>query len=411
MDTSTVAAAATIVAAVDVWAAGRDELCTVLAEVARVEAWCVATRLSAASALAQVSATVEYEIGDAERSDDRDAARVLRRAVTAQAFPSIVAAMTAGEVPAWAIGELDRVRRSLPFAQRPSFDARAAEFLAWARTLRRRTFALALADAAEEIRTAAGEDRTTRQRRAVRCSTWTDGLTGMFRLSATFDPESGLGIERRLDELLRELMSDVGRFPDAPDDPTERIRFLRAHALRMLVMGEGSGVGAPEIVLVIDARAESCGPDGRPAIDTGSALTLDRHALRRVIERATIRTVEVSDNDPLGPDSERNLGRSSRTASHHQRRLLSAVHPTCVVPGCRVPFRSTDLHHALAWDLGGRTDLANLVPLCPRHHRLLHAYGLWLEVGLRRSVTVHSQDGSFRQWPAPSRGQPSPCGP
>ncbi|MFL6141903.1 MAG: HNH endonuclease signature motif containing protein [Labedaea sp.] len=37
-----------------------------------------------------------------------------------------------------------------------------------------------------------------------------------------------------------------------------------------------------------------------------------------------------------------------------------------------MPARWTDAHHIHHWIDGGRTDLANMVLLCRRHHRILH---------------------------------------
>jgi len=45
----------------------------------------------------------------------------------------------------------------------------------------------------------------------------------------------------------------------------------------------------------------------------------------------------------------------------------------CRFPGCQ--SRRVDLHHIQHWINGGRTDLANLVSLCPYHHKLVHDRG------------------------------------
>ena len=45
----------------------------------------------------------------------------------------------------------------------------------------------------------------------------------------------------------------------------------------------------------------------------------------------------------------------------------------CRFPGCE--SRRVDLHHIQHWINGGRTDLENLVSLCPYHHKLVHDRG------------------------------------
>jgi HNH endonuclease len=64
-------------------------------------------------------------------------------------------------------------------------------------------------------------------------------------------------------------------------------------------------------------------------------------------------------------------GRTTRTISRRLRRALEHRHPTCAVPGCGAT-RGLHAHHLQHWEDGGLTELANLVLLCPYHHRLHH---------------------------------------
>ena len=65
------------------------------------------------------------------------------------------------------------------------------------------------------------------------------------------------------------------------------------------------------------------------------------------------------------------LGRMQRLVSDKQRRLLMERDRGCTFPGCP-NHRYVDAHHVEFWEMGGRTDMANLALLCSRHHRLLH---------------------------------------
>ena len=65
------------------------------------------------------------------------------------------------------------------------------------------------------------------------------------------------------------------------------------------------------------------------------------------------------------------VGRSQRTVPDRTRRLVEHRDGGCRVPGC-ANDRHLDVHHLVHWADGGPTDLANLVSLCPRHHRLHH---------------------------------------
>lgn len=66
------------------------------------------------------------------------------------------------------------------------------------------------------------------------------------------------------------------------------------------------------------------------------------------------------------------LGREARLFTEGQRTALAIRHTSCAGDGCQRPFAWCELHHALPWSNGGRTDLDNAVPLCHYHHRLAH---------------------------------------
>ncbi|MCZ4499430.1 MAG: endonuclease [Marmoricola sp.] len=66
------------------------------------------------------------------------------------------------------------------------------------------------------------------------------------------------------------------------------------------------------------------------------------------------------------------LGRSARLFSEAQRTALGLVHHSCAADGCERPFAWCELHHRDPWARGGRTDLADGVPLCHFHHQRIH---------------------------------------
>ena len=51
------------------------------------------------------------------------------------------------------------------------------------------------------------------------------------------------------------------------------------------------------------------------------------------------------------------------------------AHPTCAATGCERPYAWCELQHRRPWALGGRTDLADAIPLCSRHHHWIHDTG------------------------------------
>jgi hypothetical protein len=69
--------------------------------------------------------------------------------------------------------------------------------------------------------------------------------------------------------------------------------------------------------------------------------------------------------EPIG------AGRASRLISRRLRRALEHRDRMCAVPGCAAT-RGLHAHHLQHWEDGGQTELANLVLLCPYHHRCHH---------------------------------------
>ena len=84
-------------------------------------------------------------------------------------------------------------------------------------------------------------------------------------------------------------------------------------------------------------------------------------------------------------------GRTTRTINRRLRRALEHRDRCCAVPGCGAT-RGLHAHHIKHWENGGETELANLVLLCPFHHRLHHRGGITIS-GLADRLTVTDEDG------------------
>ncbi len=98
-------------------------------------------------------------------------------------------------------------------------------------------------------------------------------------------------------------------------------------------------------------------------------------------------------------------GRQHRHPSQPLRDLLGAVDgERCRYPSC-TRRRKLHAHHVIEWINGGRTDLANLVLLCSRHHHaVIHAGGFRLTLHpTTRALTITTTAGTpvphRHQWP------------
>ncbi|MFD7077918.1 DUF222 domain-containing protein [Nocardioides sp. NPDC059952] len=78
----------------------------------------------------------------------------------------------------------------------------------------------------------------------------------------------------------------------------------------------------------------------------------------------------------LGTNSEvLDLGRTARLAHPIQHRALRLRDQGCQAEDCDAPAAWTEAHHLKPWSEGGKTDLADMVLLCPSDHRRIHSAG------------------------------------
>jgi hypothetical protein len=113
-------------------------------------------------------------------------------------------------------------------------------------------------------------------------------------------------------------------------------------------------------------------------------------AVRRLACEAGILPVVLGgDGVPL------DAGQTRRLATREQRRALAAMYTTCALPGCGVRFERCRIHHCDPWLPIGPTDLANLVPVCGRHHHDVHDGGWTLTMTPDRVITLRAPDGTI----------------
>jgi hypothetical protein len=98
--------------------------------------------------------------------------------------------------------------------------------------------------------------------------------------------------------------------------------------------------------------------------------------------------------------------RRRRPGSAIRRAARERDHGRCRFPGCE--SRRTDLHHIQHWINGGRTDLDNLISLCPYHHKLVHDRGYTIAAPPGGGFAFYHPDGtplpSSPPLPAPQGG-------
>ncbi len=153
--------------------------------------------------------------------------------------------------------------------------------------------------------------------------------------------------------------------------------------------GAGSGPVGAEVSVLIDYSALLHGGDARVA-ETADGQPLPVETIRRLGCDGYLVPIWLdSDGEALV------VGRHSRLATRAQRRALRAMYRTCGYPDCTIGFEHCRIHHVTYWERGGFTDLDNLIPLCERHHHLVHEGGRTLQLLERRRITLHLPDGTL----------------
>ncbi|HMJ75774.1 MAG TPA: hypothetical protein VK507_07365, partial [Iamia sp.] len=209
---------------------------------------------------------------------------------------------------------------------------------------------------------------------------------GRYVLDGEMDAEHGAIVRGAIDAEVDEMFR-VGIFgPEDGLSPAER----RGQALVQIVVRRGHvgtkhGRARPSVEVICDERTLR----GEPVTDSDDIKTricehvdgtpLHPASLSRLLCGADLHRLVVSaDGEVL------DAGKDIRLANRSQRRALRFRHARhCAFPGCDAPIDWCEAHHVDDWDPDpqsgrGRTDLANLVPLCRYHHHRVHEGGFTL---------------------------------
>jgi hypothetical protein len=384
-------------------AADRAAIENALRDVSALQSWLAGNKAALTSRLAELVPFPEKALADCTRGSTRDAIKDKERADTLGAAPSLADALDDARVTSEHVDAFTKATKGLEGEQRDElFDrldtkglldvAAVASVEDW-----RRRLALEV----KGIQADDGIDRLERQKRNVRVRTWTDN-EGMWNISGRFDPVTGVKLSAKLDAAVNALFAE--QTPDTcPSDPIEKQRHLAGLALAALIDGSGTGArsGRPEFIAVVDTSHNDGA--GGPVVDWGIPVEVPHRVLADLMHDGVVHTVIVRNGVVLHAPGNLDLGRSTRLASPAQRRALRALYATCAIPGCSVRYERCKLHHILWWRNGGRTDLANLLPVCARHHTKIHDGGWDIELGPNRQLTIRFPDGTIHNTGPPKR--------
>ena len=389
------------VVSVDPACTDRAIITEAVSALAQLSAWCESQQLKFVHALEATGAYAERVLADTARTNSRDAERIVARAGTAAAAPEFAAALSDGRVTGGHLDQLTVSLRRLDNDGQQALLAGAGRLVALAAHSTPDEFARTLRAEERRLSTDDGMSRLERQRQAVRLHTRLDMQSGMNIFTLTVDPVTGVKLHNKINAATEALFHD--KTPDGcPADPIEKQSFLRAHALLNIIEGKGIRLNRPEIVAVVDTTATDSAT-GAPPVDWGLPIEVPHRVLTDLFELADVHAVVVRNGVVLHAPGELNLGRTTRLANRAQRRALRALYSTCAISGCTGRFDVCEIHHVHWWRHGGRTDLNNLLPICAKHHTLVHSGGWHLDLADDRTLTVTLPDQTTMTTGPPKR--------
>ncbi len=393
--------------------ADRNEIAELVSTATRMRAWLDAYEVRCARRTRELSDAGRSEpVGSmfarAGHRSGKDAAKVDDRNSVCDDFDSFEDALVDGRISA---GHLDGVAaaiRDLDDATRSQFVAAAPELLDAAVNESVDTFSRHCRELSRHLlasRSTSDAEELDRQRAASNVRRWVDKVTGMCHTHAELDPIRDAALSSAIETQLARLRREDGNSGTpwnqlkvnafvaavtngvtrrtvgstaASIDPADDAADDAAHALRV-----------PEITILTDYRTLVEGLHEQSVCETEDGTTIPVSTVRRLCCDAEIIPVVLgTDRVPL------DMGRSIRTANRTQRRALRTMYRTCAHPDCTVAFSSCTAHHVKWWwRHTGPTDIENLLPLCEKHHHLVHEGGWTLTMTPDRVATWTRPDG------------------
>ncbi|MBA3801657.1 MAG: DUF222 domain-containing protein [Acidimicrobiia bacterium] len=334
-----------------------------------------------------------------------DVTAATRRAEALSDAPVLQGAFDDGQLPAAHLDLVARARRQLTGTRRRAFEAAHERLVAAARRQSLADFRRTLASVIDEIDAAHGAGDVERLRRQRSLRRWWD-RDGLRHWHLAVDPEAGARLDGALDAQIEALFH---RDRDANGGEVRRSsEQLACDALGDLVAGGHAAKrpGRAEIIVHVDHDTLRDGLHSRSIHHDNNGQPLTPAAIRRLACDAGIIPVLLGgDTIPL------DVGRESRTATPDQRRALAAVYDDCAITGCGVPYAHCQVHHTVEWNDHGFTDLEVLVPICGKHHHLVHDHHWRMSLDPHRVLRLYRPDGTLDSIHHPVGRHPPPRSP
>ncbi len=341
-----------------------------------------ATRLASEGRSAD-AATV---LGGGGRRSRRDADAAAARGAVCEKLPAVGTALAEGTVSAGHVDALANATRQLDDDAKDRLAGHEQALVAAAGSMSPEQFDRECRDLARGLSDDGGLTRHERLRRDRNVRRWVDKHTGMCKTLLSLDPLADARVWTAIN-----AASATARAADQRNDDRTWDQ-LQADVVVELLTGARAGGDErvpPEVSVLIDYQTLLDGLHGHTTCETSEGQPLPVEIVRRLFCDANIVPIVLG-----GASEVLDVGRQCRLANRAQRRALRAMYRTCAHPHCTVPFDACRIHHVTYWERGGLSNLDNLVPLCERHHHLVHEGGWTLQLFSDRRTCWRTPDGN-----------------
>jgi hypothetical protein len=193
-----------------------------------------------------------------------------------------------------------------------------------------------------------------------------NGSDGMMHIRGKLDSLGGASLRTAIEA----LAVKTGK-----DDTRHKARRNADALIELSGHGLDSGVlpvrGTQRPHLQVTTSLETfLGMSGCPAAEVDFSLPISVKALERLACDSSVTSVLFGANSAIS-----DVSRAQRSVSGATRRAVNTRDPHCCWPGCDRPANWTQAHHLKPWARGGNSALDNIIPLCLRHHWMVHEGG------------------------------------
>lgn len=385
----------------------RDELAAMTRQIAEIRTWLDARQVRVNRCIRALA-----EQGRAESPKDllireggqsgRDAHTEQARERTCSLIPAIDDALADGAITGAQVDAIARATSTMDQQGAAELASHADALIDRAGQLSVDAFGREVQQLANWIAANQGSDTEVleRQRRQSKVSRWVDRGTGMHYTKIALDPV-------RDAELHRGLQRHIKGAKRRPGGDKLSFDQLQAQAVvDAITTASDTNSKVVQLIVLVDEQTLRDGLHEQGVCETSDGTPVPVSLVRQIACDAEIIPVVLN-----GAGVAVDVGRASRLATESQRQAIRAMYATCTFPGCTICVDDCEIHHLQSWERGGRTDLANLAPLCLAngHHHLIHDQGWTITIDpATREITITRPDGVTNyQGPSLNRQHPA----